>query len=90
MECWNKFIRRFEIAVIGTGLTVKDTERIKSRGKRDLEEFNKFLEEQRKAALLLYSMGEIGMDIFEIWNVAVDGMQYEDLKREFGRHFQQK
>ena len=90
LECWNKFIRRFEIAVIGAGLTVKDTEGVKSRGKKDQEEFNKFLLEQRKAALLLDSMGEIGMDIFETWNVPVDGMQYEDLKREFERHFQQK
>ena len=50
-------------------MTVKDTERVKSRGKRDQEEFNKFLLEQRKAPLFLDSVGEIGMDIFEIWNV---------------------
>ena len=68
LEYWNKFIKRFEISVIGAGLTVKDTE----RGKRDQEELNKFLLEQRKAALLLDSMGEIGIDIFKTWNVTAE------------------
>ena len=35
-------------------------------------------------------MGEISRDIFKTRNVAVVGMQYDDWKVEFGRHFQQK
>ena len=44
--CWNKVMKRSEIAVTGAGLIVKDT-----------EEYNKFLLEQQEAALFLERYG---------------------------------
>ena len=52
LKCWNKFVKRFEIAVIGAGLTVKGTEGVESRGKRDQEEFNQFLLEKKGSDLV--------------------------------------
>ena len=51
LEGWNRFIRRFEIAVIGAGLKNSTTR------ERCKEYQRKFEVEQRKAALLLDSMG---------------------------------
>ena len=87
LECWRKFIRRFEVAVIGAGLRYKDSDGVRSRRKAEDSELEKFEIEQRKAALLLDSMGEYGMSIFETWNGDVDAMQYELLKLEFDNHF---
>ena len=68
LERWNRFIRRFEIAVIGAGLEVKG-----KKTKKDEEERTAL--ERRKAVLLLDGMGEIGMDIFESWETEVAQMQ---------------
>jgi hypothetical protein len=35
VECWRKFIKRFEIAVIGAGLRYKESEGVKSRRKTE-------------------------------------------------------
>ena len=35
LECWRKFIKRFEIAVIGAGLRYKDSDGVRSRGKAE-------------------------------------------------------
>ena len=93
LEGWNRFIRRFEIAVIGAGLkNSNDYEAggATTRGKGKEEAQKRFEVEQRKAALLLDSMGEIGMDIFDTWNMDVSRMQYDELKYEFSAHFQEK
>ena len=91
LEGWNRFIRRFEIAIIGAGLkNSNDTSGATTRGKNKEEAQKRFEVEQRKAALLLDSMGEIGMDIFDTWNMNVSTMQYEELKYEFSAHFQEK
>ena len=87
LECWRKFIRRFEIAVIGAGLRYKGSGGIRSRRKAEDSQAEKFEREQRKAALLLDSMGEYGMNIFETWDGDVDAMQYEQLKVAFDNHF---
>jgi hypothetical protein len=65
LECWNRFIRRFEIAIIGAGLKQVQVEEGKKEKSGNSTEGKKRELEQRKAALLLDSMGDIGMDIFE-------------------------
>ena len=47
-----KFIKRFEIAVIGAGLRYIDGEGIKTRRKAEAADYEQFQIEQRKAALL--------------------------------------
>ena len=45
--------------------------------------------EERKAALVLDSMGEKRMEyLIPYWNIEVERMQYEKLKFEFAAHFQ--
>lgn len=93
LECWNRFIRRFDIAIIGAGLKIQTekegatTRRGKAKAEKGGESFQL---EQKKAALLLDGMGEIGMDIFESWNIEIDQMQYEDLKKTFEEYFSEK
>ena len=87
LECWRKFIKRFEIAVIGAGLKQIDVSSAKSRKKAAEADAKAFDMEQRKAALLLDSMGEYGLHIFETWDIDIDQMQYEPLKRAFEDHF---
>lgn len=84
LEGWKKFIRRFEVAVIGAGFKRVEGSRTRSADEKifDLE--------QRKAALLLDSMGEIGMRIFEAWDGDTEAMQYEELKKDFEGHFAAK
>jgi hypothetical protein len=101
LECWRKFIKRFEIAVIGAGLKAKDSDNSTNSGsskkgkKQDRSAETQHAEvhfdlEQRKAALLLNSMGDLGMNIFDTWDFQVDTMQYEDLKTAFEEHFAEK
>lgn len=91
MEFWNRFIHRFEIAFFGAGLKQTETEGTTTRkGKQKAKEGDRFELEQRKAALLLDKMGEIGMDIFESWDIAVEEMQYEELKNNFKHYFLRK
>lgn len=87
LECWRRFSRRFEIAAIGAGLKVNKVEGTKTRKVEAAEETQRFAVEQRKAALLLDSMGEYGMNIFETWALPVETMQYEQLKAAFEEHF---
>lgn len=89
LECWRKFIKRFEIAVIGAGLKLDEegATGTKSRAGTAKEKAKRFELEQRKAALLLDSMGELGMNLFETWDVEVGTMQYEGLKGAFEEHF---
>ena len=87
LEGWRKFIKRFEIAVIGAGLKYKDGEGVKSRRKAETAEYEQFEIEQRKAALLLDSMGDYGMEIFETWDIDVETLQYTPLKMAFEEHF---
>ena len=50
----------------------------------NIEQFNL---EQRKAALLLDSVGEVGMNIFETWDVEIEEIQYDRVKEAFEEHF---
>ena len=87
LECWRKFIKRFEIAVIGAGLKTKDSEGATTRKQKVNADLENYELEQKKAALLLNSMGEYGMNIFETWDIQVESMQYENLKAAFDEHF---
>lgn len=72
MEGWRKFARRFELAVIGAGLkrnvTGEATAKKKNSAADETAEAAAVFDlEQRKAALLLDSMRDYGMEIFETW-----------------------
>ena len=43
--------------------------------------------EQREAALLLDSLSDYGMEIFETWNIHVDAMQYAQSTMVFEEYF---
>ena len=87
LECWRKFIKRFEIAMIGAGIKKKEHEGVQTKRSASAEGREIFAIEQRKAALLLDSMGEYGMNIFETWHIEVEAMQYEKMKTTFEEHF---
>ena len=87
LECWRKFIKRFEMAVIGAGIRYKECDGVKTNRSASTERQLFFDIEQRKAALLVDSMGEYGMNIFETWRIEVKTMQYERLKTAFEEHF---
>lgn len=89
LEVWNRFIKRFEIALIGAGLMKADGAGKTRQGKKDNTEAN-FELERRKAVLLLDSMGEIGMGIYDTRDSSIDRMQYEPLRTEFEDHFSLK
>lgn len=78
-ESWKKFLRRFQIAVIGKTFLNKD---------EDLEgEEKERVESHRKGAMLLNCIGEQGMEIFDTFGVEVTNIQYEDLERRFEEFF---
>lgn len=87
LEGWNKFVRRFELAALGAGLKHKEALGAKSKRRSEEEEAERFNIEQRKAALLLDSMGEYGMEIFETWDFEIDTLQFQELKKAFEEHF---
>ena len=86
LECYNRFIKRFEIAVIGAGL---NEVRLDSKGKPTASSTDRELD-RRKAVLLLDSMGEIGMDIFDSWNIEVSDMEYSEIKHHLMTIFHEK
>ena len=87
LEGWRKFIKRFERAVIGAGLRYMDGEGVKSRRKAEAADYEQFEIEQRKAALLLDSMGDYGMEIFETFDIDVENLQCTPTKMAFEEHF---
>lgn len=91
LEGWRKFLKRFEVALIGAGMEGLDRKSKSKKAKdKEEEERQKFENEQRKAALLLDCMGDVGMEIFETWDIEVAKMQYVPLREAFDRHFATK
>ena len=87
LEGWRKFIKRIERAVIGAGLRYMDGKGVKSRRKAEAADYEQFEIEQRKAALLLDSMGDYGMEIFETFDIDVENLQCTPTKMAFEEHF---
>lgn len=78
-ESWKKFLRRFQIAVIGKTFLNKD---------EDLEEGEKErVESHRKGAMLLNCIGEQGMEIFDTFGIEVTNIRYGDLETRFEEFF---
>lgn len=86
LEGWRKFIRRFEIAVIGAGLSEKRLSgNASNKEKREAKDL-----EKRKAALLLDRMGEVGMNVFESWDMDIEELDFQQMKTRFEEHFTAK
>ena len=71
LEGWRKFIGRFEIALIGASLKKIEEKKVWTRKKTQDANIEQLNLEQRKVALSLDSMGEVGMNIFETWDVEI-------------------
>ena len=86
LEGWRRFIKRFEIAPIGAGLQKPESEEVRAKAKAGPHKQVAIDREQRKAALLLDCMGELGEEIFETWDIDVPKIQYGSIRKAFEAH----
>ena len=87
LEGW-RFIKRFEIVLISAGLQKPHSKREKTKAKSNSDKQVAFDREQRKAALLLDCMRDLGMVVFETWDIDVSKMQYISLRKPLEKHFE--
>ena len=73
LKCWKMF-KIFLKAIIGAGLKDKEEKKGATARRKEQEAFDL---ELRNMAMLLDSIGDPGMDIFETWELKIEGVQYE-------------
>lgn len=92
LESWNRFLKRFKIAVIGKDFGEKKTE-VKGESKHGESSSRSNtleageMEQHRKGAALLNCIGEEGMNIFDTFNIEVDNIRYGELVKKFEEYF---
>ena len=80
---WNKFLSRFEIAVINVDFMDKLPKEASEEAIREAVA----REDHRKGAALLNAIGEEGMAIFDTFEIPVHNIGYKDLLKRFEQHF---
>ena len=80
---WNKFLSRFEIAVINVDFMDKLPNDANEEAVREAVA----REDHRKGAALLNAIGEEGMSIFDTFDIPVHNIGFKDLVKRFEQHF---
>lgn len=86
LECWKKFILRFEIGLISTNMAIVAIDSSKTLSTQEkADEKNK---DYKRGGLLLNTIGEEGYRIFASWNIAAADISYNDIAGRFEDRFQ--